>query len=227
MYVISLRHSIQYEQRIFLNSYLDTALKLYVVCTTWLRSTNLALFSDSARMRRSRGSRGSRGLFRLASSHSQWQPPQFDIHMRAGKGCARCRNRHIRCVIPSGASSCTPCSRLGRNCQFNPRFQFKSVNHIYQKGNGTSARYDLVWDEDQVWVDLSQPGKSTIYWIRRFMLTNFSEVYAWSDRRVSWRWHNNKAQRSNLLSNTSAKLLCWGKRWNPTAPSGKTSNWIP
>lgn len=34
MYVISLRHSIQYEQRIFLNSYLDTALKLYVVCTT-------------------------------------------------------------------------------------------------------------------------------------------------------------------------------------------------
>ncbi|KAJ5569501.1 uncharacterized protein N7459_008931 [Penicillium hispanicum] len=77
--------------------------------------------------------------------------------MRVGKGCERCRHRHIRCVIPAGASSCTPCSRLGRVCHLDPRFQFKAVHHVYQKSHGASSRYDLVWDEGQVWVDVSQP----------------------------------------------------------------------
>ncbi|KAJ6059393.1 uncharacterized protein N7446_000045 [Penicillium canescens] len=78
--------------------------------------------------------------------------------MRVGKGCERCRTRHIRCVIPAGASACTPCSRLGRACHLDPRFQFKAVHHVYQKSNGAPARFDLAWDEEQVWVDVSRPA---------------------------------------------------------------------
>ncbi|KAJ5666510.1 uncharacterized protein N7477_008958 [Penicillium maclennaniae] len=59
--------------------------------------------------------------------------------MRVAKGCRRCRHRHIRCVIAAGASVCTPCARLNRN------------------SNGSSAPYAFVWDEQQVWVDVSQP----------------------------------------------------------------------
>ncbi|KAJ5753331.1 uncharacterized protein N7511_007484 [Penicillium nucicola] len=77
--------------------------------------------------------------------------------MRVGKGCERCRTRHIRCVIPPGASACTPCSRLDRACHLDPRFQFKAVHHVYQKSKGAPARFELVWDEEQVWVDVSRP----------------------------------------------------------------------
>ncbi|CAG7945314.1 unnamed protein product [Penicillium nalgiovense] len=77
--------------------------------------------------------------------------------MRVGKGCGRCRHRHIRCVIPTGASTCTPCLRLGRACHLDPRFQFKPVHHVYQKNNGATARFELDWDKEQVWVDVSQP----------------------------------------------------------------------
>ncbi|KAJ5112789.1 hypothetical protein N7532_000834 [Penicillium argentinense] len=79
------------------------------------------------------------------------------VLMRVSKGCERCRHRHIRCVIPPGASACAPCSRLGQVCHLDPRFQFKDVHHVYQKSNGTAARFDLVWDAEQVWVDVSQP----------------------------------------------------------------------
>ncbi|KAJ6086303.1 hypothetical protein N7486_010584 [Penicillium sp. IBT 16267x] len=77
--------------------------------------------------------------------------------MRVGKGCGRCRHRHIRCVVPPGASACAPCSRLGRDCQLDPRFQFKAVHHVYQKSQGSAARFDLIWDDEQVWVDVSKP----------------------------------------------------------------------
>jgi hypothetical protein len=80
--------------------------------------------------------------------------------MRVGKGCGRCRHRHIRCVIPTGASTCTPCLRLGRACHLDPRFQFKPVHHVYQKNNGATARFELDWDKEQVWVDVSQPGRN-------------------------------------------------------------------
>ncbi|KAJ5618362.1 hypothetical protein N7528_007005 [Penicillium herquei] len=75
--------------------------------------------------------------------------------MRVGKGCERCRHRHIRCIIPPGASACAPCTRLGRACHLDPRFQFKAVHHVYQKNQGNAARFDLNWDEEQVWVDVS------------------------------------------------------------------------
>ncbi|KAJ5732243.1 hypothetical protein N7493_003724 [Penicillium malachiteum] len=75
--------------------------------------------------------------------------------MRVCKGCERCRYRHIRCIIPPGASACAPCTRLGRDCRLDPRFQFKAVHHVYQKDKGTAARFDLNWDEEQVWVDVS------------------------------------------------------------------------
>ncbi|KAJ5973141.1 uncharacterized protein N7479_003059 [Penicillium vulpinum] len=77
--------------------------------------------------------------------------------MRVGKGCERCRHRHIRCVIPTGASTCTPCLRLGQACHLDPRFQFKPVHHVYQKNNGVPTRFELDWDKEQVWVDVSQP----------------------------------------------------------------------
>lgn len=80
--------------------------------------------------------------------------------MRVGKGCGRCRHRHIRCVIPSGASACDPCTRLGRDCQLDPRFQFKAVHHVYQKSQGSAARFDLIWGDEQVWVNVSKPGRS-------------------------------------------------------------------
>jgi len=83
--------------------------------------------------------------------------------MRVGKGCERCRHRHIRCVVSPGASACASCTRLGRVCHLDPRFRFKTVHHVYQKSNGTAARYDLVWDDEQVWVDVEQPGKTDLF----------------------------------------------------------------
>ncbi|KAJ5545259.1 hypothetical protein N7535_006357 [Penicillium sp. DV-2018c] len=77
--------------------------------------------------------------------------------MRVTKGCARCRHRHARCVVPVGASSCSGCARLGRPCQLEPRFHFKPVRHIYQQCNNTPTRFDLVWDEQQIWVGVSRP----------------------------------------------------------------------
>ncbi|KAJ5176968.1 uncharacterized protein N7482_002845 [Penicillium canariense] len=77
--------------------------------------------------------------------------------MRVTKGCARCRHRHVRCVVPDGASSCSRCSRLGRSCELEPRFQFKPVRHIYQQCESAPTRSDLVWDEQQVWVGVSRP----------------------------------------------------------------------
>lgn len=85
--------------------------------------------------------------------------------MRVAKGCACCRHRHIRCVIPDGASSCFRCVRLSQPCHLEPRFQFKPVSHVYQMCDGALARFELVWDEQQVWVGGSRPGKPSL-WVR-------------------------------------------------------------
>ncbi|KAF7172406.1 hypothetical protein CNMCM6106_006596 [Aspergillus hiratsukae] len=73
--------------------------------------------------------------------------------MRIGKGCERCRHRHIRCTIRKGASSCNPCTRLGRVCRLDPPFRFRTVHHVYQKSQGTASKFDLVWDPQQTWVE--------------------------------------------------------------------------
>lgn len=78
--------------------------------------------------------------------------------MRVTKGCARCRHRHVRCVVPDGASSCSHCTRLGQPCQLEPRFKFRPVRHVYQQRDSAPTRYDLVWDDEQVWVGVSSPG---------------------------------------------------------------------
>ena len=83
--------------------------------------------------------------------------------MRVTKGCARCRHRHVRCVVPAGAPSCSRCTRLGRQCHLVPRFQFKPVRYIYQQYENALTRFDLVWDEKQVWVGASRPGKVLRY----------------------------------------------------------------
>ncbi|KAJ5881394.1 uncharacterized protein N7529_000066 [Penicillium soppii] len=35
--------------------------------------------------------------------------------------------------------------------------RFKPVHHVFQKGNRAHTRFDLHWDEEQIWVDVSQP----------------------------------------------------------------------
>ncbi|OQD81555.1 hypothetical protein PENANT_c026G05065 [Penicillium antarcticum] len=35
--------------------------------------------------------------------------------------------------------------------------RFKAVHQVYQKSNGAPARFELAWDEEQVWVDVSRP----------------------------------------------------------------------
>lgn len=106
--------------------------------------------------------------------------------MRVGKGCERCRHRHIRCVIPPGASACTPCARLDHVCHLDPRFQFKTVRHVYQKSNGSATRFDLAWDKEQVWVDLEQPGG---YSTTQSILVGSELIFYLSDiRRRNVRW---------------------------------------
>ncbi|PYH46450.1 uncharacterized protein BP01DRAFT_337793 [Aspergillus saccharolyticus JOP 1030-1] len=72
--------------------------------------------------------------------------------MRIGRGCERCRLRHIRCTTRAGASSCNACTRLGRACRLDPPFRFKSVRHVYQKSNGSASKFELAWDATQTWV---------------------------------------------------------------------------
>ncbi|KAL3469905.1 hypothetical protein BJX99DRAFT_267827 [Aspergillus californicus] len=72
--------------------------------------------------------------------------------MRIGRGCERCRLRHIKCTIAPAASSCNECTRLSRVCCLDPPFRFKAVRHVYQKSQGTASRFELAWDAQQPWV---------------------------------------------------------------------------
>ncbi|KAL4924226.1 uncharacterized protein BDV17DRAFT_221255 [Aspergillus undulatus] len=76
--------------------------------------------------------------------------------MRIGRGCERCRLRHIKCTIAEGASSCNECSRLSRACRLDPPFRFKTVRHVYQKSQGTASKFELAWDDRQPWVKVPQ-----------------------------------------------------------------------
>ncbi|CRG91230.1 Cytochrome P450 82A1 [Talaromyces islandicus] len=51
-------------------------------------------------------------------------------------------------------------NRIGlvcQQCQLEPRFKFRPVRHVYQQIDNIQARFDLVWDDQQVWVGVSQP----------------------------------------------------------------------
>ncbi|KAB8238025.1 uncharacterized protein BDW43DRAFT_296989 [Aspergillus alliaceus] len=74
--------------------------------------------------------------------------------MRIGRGCERCRLRHIRCTTRTGASACNACTRLGRTCRLDPPFRFKSVRHVYQKSQGAASKFELEWDSRQTWVNV-------------------------------------------------------------------------
>ncbi|CAI6334841.1 unnamed protein product [Periconia digitata] len=50
-----------------------------------------------------------------SSNTSQPQKPQKSRH-RASVACASCRDRRIRCVVPSGEKECTQCKRSGVEC---------------------------------------------------------------------------------------------------------------
>ncbi|KAL4986595.1 hypothetical protein BDW68DRAFT_123644 [Aspergillus falconensis] len=77
--------------------------------------------------------------------------------MRIGRGCERCRLRHIKCTIGEGASACNECTRLSRACRLDPPFRFKTVRHVYQKSQGSSSKFELAWSSRQPWVKISQP----------------------------------------------------------------------
>ncbi|KAL4948142.1 hypothetical protein BDW69DRAFT_98158 [Aspergillus filifer] len=76
--------------------------------------------------------------------------------MRIGRGCERCRLRHIKCTIAEGASSCNECFRLSRACRLDPPFRFRTVRHVYQKSQGTASKFELAWDNRQPWVKVPQ-----------------------------------------------------------------------
>ncbi|KAL6230009.1 hypothetical protein BDW75DRAFT_81055 [Aspergillus navahoensis] len=76
--------------------------------------------------------------------------------MRIGRGCERCRLRHIKCTIGEGASSCNECTRLSRACHLDPPFRFKTVRHVYQKSQGSSSKFELAWSSRQPWVKVPQ-----------------------------------------------------------------------
>ncbi|KAL3452323.1 hypothetical protein BJX65DRAFT_177938 [Aspergillus insuetus] len=76
--------------------------------------------------------------------------------MRIGRGCERCRLRHIKCTVAKGAPSCNECTRLSRACRLDPPFRFKTVRHVYQKSQGTASKFELAWDDRQPWVKVPQ-----------------------------------------------------------------------
>ncbi|KAI9373035.1 hypothetical protein BJX61DRAFT_504980 [Aspergillus egyptiacus] len=76
--------------------------------------------------------------------------------MRIGRGCERCRLRHIKCTVTEGTKSCKECTRLSRVCRLDPPFRFKTVRHVYQKSQGTASRFELAWDARQPWVKVPQ-----------------------------------------------------------------------
>ncbi|KAF2159839.1 hypothetical protein M409DRAFT_70737 [Zasmidium cellare ATCC 36951] len=72
--------------------------------------------------------------------------------MRPGKGCASCRDRHLKCVTESGNTSCTRCLEAERQCTFGPKYLFRQVSHVDGPGQGVKGRQELSYGRDQVWV---------------------------------------------------------------------------
>lgn len=69
------------------------------------------------------------------------------------KGCKNCRRRHIKCSLKAGKSACEKCSELGRPCEWEPRFRFKEVHHVYQQDGSSRSRFSFTWDRQQVWMN--------------------------------------------------------------------------
>jgi hypothetical protein len=70
------------------------------------------------------------------------------------KGCNECRRRHIKCRFNAGSSACNNCLQSVLSCEQEPRYRFKEVDHVYQKEGKKRMRYDLSWEDSQVWVDV-------------------------------------------------------------------------
>ena len=77
--------------------------------------------------------------------------------MRPGKGCKNCRERHLKCVVRDGQSSCTRCAESDRKCNFEPRFRFKRVSHVDTASAGNRSRTSLSYKDDQTWVQTQNP----------------------------------------------------------------------
>lgn len=73
--------------------------------------------------------------------------------MRPGTGCQSCRARHLKCLVPDGASICTRCSEAGRQCEFLPRYRFRRVEHVDTASQGLRSRTELRYRDDQPWVE--------------------------------------------------------------------------
>lgn len=82
--------------------------------------------------------------------------------MRPGKGCASCRDRHLKCVTEPGHKVCTRCFEADRECVFAPKFRFRQVTSV-EAGNAKGARQDLSYEKDQVWVSTKKSCESGVF----------------------------------------------------------------
>ncbi|EME43115.1 hypothetical protein DOTSEDRAFT_132735 [Dothistroma septosporum NZE10] len=71
--------------------------------------------------------------------------------MRPGKGCASCRERHLKCHTKTGSAKCTRCLEADRECTFAPKYRFRPVAHVDGSTPGDS-RLQLRHSKDQPWV---------------------------------------------------------------------------
>ena len=72
--------------------------------------------------------------------------------MRPGKGCASCRERHLKCLTEPGNKKCTRCSEAGRECTFGPKYRFRQVSHLDGTSQADRSRQELSYARDQKWV---------------------------------------------------------------------------
>ena len=63
---------------------------------------------------------------------------------RSRFGCWTCRTRKVKC--DEGRPECTPCSRLGHSCDYNPRLTFKDdTPRVMEKISGKGGGVGPVW----------------------------------------------------------------------------------
>lgn len=70
--------------------------------------------------------------------------PRTRLPPRSRFGCWTCRTRKVKC--DEARPACTPCSRLGHNCDYNPRLSFKDdTPRVVKKISGRGGGEGPVW----------------------------------------------------------------------------------
>ena len=70
--------------------------------------------------------------------------PRPRLPPRSRFGCWTCRTRKVKC--DEARPECTPCSRLGHKCDYNPRLAFKDdTPRVIEKISGLSGGQGPAW----------------------------------------------------------------------------------